>query len=88
VTIVYPDFVATETHQRAFGADGQSLGESPVQSGKVMAADECARRIIRAAGRRKREDILSLRGTLGQWIKLVAPGLTDRIARQAIERGK
>jgi len=30
VTIVYPDFVATETRQRAFGPDGKPLGQSPV----------------------------------------------------------
>ena len=88
VTIIYPDFVATETHRRAFGADGKPLGESPVQPGKVMSADECARRIIWAAGNRQRQAILSLRGVIGQWIKLVAPGLTDRIALRAIERGQ
>jgi short-subunit dehydrogenase len=88
VTIVYPDFVSTETHQRAFGADGKPLGKSPVQGGKVMSAEECARLIIEAAGGRKREVILSLRGKLGQWIKLIAPSLTDRIARRAIDQGK
>ena len=88
VTMIYPDFVASETHQRAFGANGQPLGESPVRRGKVMTADECARLILKAAGDRKREAILSLRGKIGQWIKLVAPALIDRIARRAIERGQ
>ncbi len=88
VTIVYPDFVATETRQRAFGPDGRPLGVSPVQEGKVMTAETCARLIVRAAARRKREEILSLRGKVGQWIKLVAPGVIDGIARRAIARGR
>jgi short-subunit dehydrogenase len=88
VTIVYPDFVATETRQRAFGPDGKPLGVSPVQEGKVMTAEECARLIIRAAERRKREEVMGLRGKVGQWIKLIAPGLVDRIALRAIQRGR
>jgi len=31
---------------------------------------------------------MTLRGKLGQWIKLIAPGLVDKIASQAIEQGK
>jgi len=88
VTIVYPDFVATETRQRAFGPDGNPLGKSPVQEGQVMTADECARLIIKAAARRKREEVMGLRGKVGQWIKLIAPGLVDRIAQRAIRRGR
>lgn len=87
VTIVYPDFVATETHQRAYGADGKPLGQSPVQGVKVMPANECARLILKAATSRRREAILSWRGSIGQWLKLIAPGLIDRAARRAIDRG-
>jgi short-subunit dehydrogenase len=88
VTIIYPDFVATETRRRAFGPDGKPLGESPVQEGQVMTADECARLIIKAATRRKREEVMGLRGKVGQWIKLIAPSLIDRIAQRAIRRGR
>jgi len=52
-----------------------------------MTADECARLIVRAAARRKREEVMGLRGKVGQWIKLIAPGLVDRIAMRAIRRG-
>lgn len=88
VTIVYPDFVATETHLRAYGADGKPLGKSPVQGGKVMPASECARLILKAAASRRREAILSWRGSIGQWLKLIAPGLIDRVARRAIDQGR
>lgn len=88
VTVAYPDFVATETRHQAFGADGEPIGESPVREGEIMSAEECARQIIVGAARRRRELIMSTRGKLGLWLKLFAPGLIDRVARRAIERGK
>lgn len=88
VTMVYPDFVATETRQRAFGPDGKPLGVSPVREAELMTAETCARRILRAAGRRRRELVMTRRGKAGMWLKLLAPGLVDSIARRAIARGR
>ncbi len=88
VTMAYPDFVATDTRHQAFGHDGEPIGESPVREGEIMTAGECARRILRGAARRKRELIMSGRGKLGLWLKLLAPGLIDRVALRAIERGR
>jgi short-subunit dehydrogenase len=90
VTQVFPGFVATEIRERAFGPDGKPLGEgnSPVREREVMSADECARQILGVAAKRRRELIMTLRGKLGAKIKLVSPGLVDRIARKAIEQGK
>jgi hypothetical protein len=31
--------------------------------------------------------MVALRGKLGQWLKLIAPALVDRIASQAIKAG-
>ncbi len=87
VTMIYPGFVATEVRERAFGADGLPLGKSPVQEGKVMTAEECARQIIAAAAGRRRELVMTLRGKFGQWLKLIVPGLVYRIAARAIEKG-
>ena len=88
VTIIYPDFVATETRQRAFGSDGKPLGVSPVQESKVMSADDCARIIIGAVGSRKRECVMGLRGKIGQYLRVFAPSITDWIAERAIDRGR
>lgn len=88
VTVACPDFVASEIRKRAFGADGAPLGDSPVQEGKVMTAETCARLILDGAAGRKRELILSTRGQVGLWLKLLAPGLIDRIAARAIARGR
>ena len=32
--------------------------------------------------------LATLRGKLGMWVKLIAPGLVDRVARNAIEVGR
>ena len=88
VTMIYPGFVKSEIRERAAGADGKPLGQSPVHESEVMTAETCARIIISAAAKRKREEVMTLRGKLGQWIKLIAPGMVDRVARQIIERGR
>ncbi len=88
VTVACPDFVATEIRERAFGPDGKPLEKSPVQEGRIMTAETCARLILQGAARRERELILSGRGKLGLWLKLLAPSFLDNFARKAIERGR
>jgi short-subunit dehydrogenase len=84
ITVVAPDFVVTESHKRALGPDGQPLGDSPLVQSKIMTADQCAARIVKAIDRRERLVIMSARGRLGRWLKLLAPALIDRIAAKAI----
>jgi short-subunit dehydrogenase len=88
VTVVAPDFVVSEIHRRSLGADGQPLGESPMQESKIMTAEECALMIERAMEGRKRLVLGSLRGKLGRWARLVAPSVIDRVARRAVEKGR
>ena len=87
VTIALPDFVQTEVRERVLGPSGERLA---IDSGKArfMSAERCADLILRAAARRKRELILSARGRLGQWIKLVAPSVVDRMAERAMRHVK
>ena len=86
VSMIFPDYVATELRRNAFDSDGKPLGESPIQESKVMTAEECSRLILAAAAKRKRELLMSTRSKIGQWLKLIAPGLVDSIARKAIEK--
>jgi len=87
VTIVCPDFVVSEIHRRALGPDGRPLGKSPVRESKIMSTAACARAIVAAARRRKRLVLLSARGRVGRYVRVVAPGLIDRIAIRAVARG-
>jgi hypothetical protein len=84
----WPNFVKSEIRERALAADGQPLQKSPVREAEVMAPEECAQIMIKAIARRRREEAMTLRGKLGQWVKLFAPGLVDRMARRAIEQGR
>ncbi len=90
VTVVYPDFVTSEIRERAFGADGQPLGRgnSPVQEHAVMSAETCAQLCVGAIARRDRELLMSRRSKVGVWLKLIAPTLVDRIAADAVRRGR
>ena len=88
VTMIYPGFVATGIRENATGPDGRAILVSPVKEGEVMGVEECARRIVSAMQRREREVVMTARGKMGLWLKLLAPSLVDRIARRAIQRGR
>jgi short-subunit dehydrogenase len=84
VTVVAPDFVVSEIHKRAVGADGRPLGRSPMQETRIMAPETCARLIRRAMHKRQRLLVTSARGKFGRLLKLIAPGVIDRLAARAI----
>lgn len=87
VTIIYPGFVATEIRKRAVGEHGAAKVTSPIDEGKAMSPEIAAQKMMRAIRNRDRELIMTLRGKVGNYIKLIAPGFVDRIARRTIERG-
>jgi short-subunit dehydrogenase len=86
VSVIAPDFVVSEIHKRAIGPDGEPLGASPMMQAKIMSAEECAQRILRAMEKRQRLLLMSARGKWGRWLKLLAPSITDRIAARAIRQ--
>ena len=88
VTTIYPDYVISEIRTRAFGKNGKPVGKSPVREDKIMSTEKCAQLLIKAVEKRKREKIMGLRGSAGVWIKMFAPGIVDRIAQNAITKGK
>jgi len=88
VTSIYPGFVDTGVQSRGFGPDGKPLGFTPLQKDKIMSTADCARLAFKAISARKREELMTLRGKLGQWIKLIAPSVVDNITAKAIKQGK
>jgi short-subunit dehydrogenase len=88
VTMIYPGFVATGIRENASGPDGKAIMVSPVKERDVMSVHDCARRIVTAMERREREVVMTARGKIGLWLRLLAPSLVDRIARRAIEKGR
>ncbi|MDJ0836763.1 MAG: SDR family oxidoreductase [Acidobacteriota bacterium] len=85
VTMICPGFVSTEITR--LDAGGGMADNDLVKENKTMPVATCCRIIIDRAARRKREEIMTWRGKLGRWLKLVAPGAIDKIARKVIEEG-
>jgi len=87
ITMIYPGFVATGIRENAAGPDGKPILVTPVKVGEVMRVEDCVARIVKAIERRERQVVMTARGKIGVWLRLLAPGLVDRIARRAVERG-
>jgi short-subunit dehydrogenase len=87
VTMIYPGFVATEVRERALGPNGKPLGTSHLNESKVMSASECAKQILTASAKRKRELVMTFKARLGLWIKLINPNLVDKTSKKSIEKG-
>ena len=88
VTMIAPDFVVSEIHVRSAGPDGRPLGRSPMQESRIMTAERCAALMIPAMEKRRRLLVMSLRGRLGRFVRLLAPELIDRVAQRAVDRGR
>lgn len=92
VTVVCPYWVITEFHENERDSQGRRHGPGgrDIYTRNMMTADTCARIIIHAAKRRKREVVMGP-GWLASWLKLIAPGLLDKLTvtnfvRPALER--
>lgn len=79
VMIAAPGFTASNVRFSALTADGSSQGESPREEGRMMSADEVARRIVRGIRKRKRRLLMEFNGRASVLIKKFAPGLLDRL---------
>ncbi len=88
VTMVHPGFVSTGAQGRNLGGAGTALGQMPVALPGAMSAEACARLTVAAAADRKRELVMTGRGRLGLWLKLLVPGFVDRMAAKAIATGR
>jgi short-subunit dehydrogenase len=87
ITVVFPGVVATDIRIHGYGPDGAGAGASGLDEKSAMSVEECARLIAGAMARRRRELVMTAKGKLGQWVKLVAPGLVDRMALAALKKG-
>jgi short-subunit dehydrogenase len=87
VTVICPYWVATEFHEQYLDKDGQRKGPSgrAIYTEKTMTADECAQIVLKAARRRKRQVVMGP-GTPVLWLKLIAPGLADRLVLSAFRK--
>jgi short-subunit dehydrogenase len=59
---VCPGFTSSNIRNVALNKEGQSQGESPMDEGKMMSAEECAQHILHAIEKRKRTLVLTFTG--------------------------
>lgn len=86
VLVVSPGFVATEVRSRVLGGDGAPVGSSPRDEGRAtMSVEDCVSQILRGIEGRKREVIMTTQARIGLVLRLVAPGLVDRLAARAVD---
>lgn len=85
VTVVCPYWVVTEFHENFLDAQGRPTGPRgrAIYTGKTMTADRCAQITLDATWRRRRE-VVMWPGPAAAWLKLLAPGLLDRIVLRTI----
>lgn len=86
ITLVCPGFVDTEVRTHALGPDGRPIPDNPVDETKSMTAAECARIALDAVRAGKREEVMTLVGKLGVYVRPFAPGLIDAVARRKVRR--
>jgi short-subunit dehydrogenase len=86
VCIVYPGVVLTNIRVHGWNAKGERLGKSGLDEAGAMTVEECARLIVEAMRARKRDVVMTAKGKLGRWLKLIAPNMVDNIARNALAK--
>lgn len=81
VTIVCPGYIKTPISLHALGPGGQVHGKMDGNQEKGMAADELARRMLRAVAQQREEVYIGGSETYGVYLKRFLPGLLSRILR-------
>jgi short-subunit dehydrogenase len=85
VTTAYPGVVLTQIRQHGLNATGEALGSSGLKEDGAMTVQECARLIIEGFEARQREVVMTSKGKLGRWLKLIAPGMVEKLALKAVK---
>ena len=85
VTTAYPGVVATATRHRGYNAKGEPAGASALKEDDAMSVETCASLIVAGMNRREREVVMTARGKLGRFMKLIAPGMVEDMALAALK---
>ena len=85
VTTAYPGVVDTRIRYHGYNARGEAAGVSGLKEDGAMTVAECARLILDGMRRRQREVVMTGKGKLGRFIKLIAPGMVEDMALAALK---
>ncbi|MES2374360.1 MAG: SDR family oxidoreductase [Bacteroidota bacterium] len=79
---VCPGFTTSNIRNVALNSKGNSQGESPMDEGKMMSAEECAGHILDAIEKRKRTLVLTFTGKRTVFMNRFFPSLADKLVRK------
>ncbi len=79
---VCPGFTTSNIRNVALNREGRSQGESPMDEGKMMSAEECAQHILHAIAKRKRTLVLTFTGKRTVFMNRFFPSLADKLVRK------
>ncbi len=85
VTTAYPGVVDTQIRVNGLNAKGQTAGSSGLKEDRAMPVAECAALILQSMWAREREVVMTWQGKMGRWLKLIAPGLVEKMAWAALK---
>ena len=85
VTTAYPGVVDTRIRYHGYNARGEAAGVSGLKEDGAMTVAECARLILDGLKRRQREVVMTGKGKLGRFIKLIAQGMVEDMALAALK---
>jgi NADP-dependent 3-hydroxy acid dehydrogenase YdfG len=77
VMVAIPTFTTSNIRFTALTANGSTQGETPRDEGKMMSAEEAARRIVRGVRKRKRMITMSAAGKLTPFVSVLFPKFVD-----------
>ena len=76
---VSPGFTASNIRNAALNGEGKTQSENPLDESKLMAAEVCAKHIIRAIEKRKRTLVLTFTGKLTVFLNKFFPSFADKL---------
>ena len=79
---VCPGFTTSNIRNAALNKEGKAQGESPMDEGKMMSAEECAVHILAAIEKRKRTLVLTANGKQTVFLNRFFPALADKLVRK------
>ncbi|MBO4595215.1 MAG: SDR family oxidoreductase [Bacteroidales bacterium] len=86
VLVFAPGYTSSNVRNAALTADGSAQGETPLDEGKLMSAEECAKHLAKGLARRRSQVILTGLGRATVWAHRLFPRLTDRLTYNFIAK--
>ncbi|MBE0650057.1 MAG: SDR family oxidoreductase [Bacteroidales bacterium] len=79
VLMAYPGFTSSNIRNAALVADGKEQGNSPLDEGKIMSAEEVAKHIYKAVKNKKTSLVLTTQGKLTVFLSKFFSSVLDKI---------